>query len=550
MTTAMAVTIFSFFAIEVAVGLEEKPLQMIPAGQLFSVAVDSPGGLTVCADRLWVYSVSKASLIEIQLRTGSILGFHSLGELSLAKDRFEVTALTCRANQLLLLANEKDQRKRARIYRIKPAGSYSVLPQRGRFTDLFCRDRECIALNQKIYQSLDLESWKLIDLPPEASERRSDPESKAASAESNPFRFWQEDLTLAQPFLSRGAISDQGSMAIIDFFKAKIELLTILQDLSTKSEATSSGPRSWRPHQQWGRFGAWEGSFIAPQFISYLKGRRLIISDGKLRSLFLFTEQGNYLGMLADSSGLAISPKQLLGLASDGAKIYFSDFGTNRVAAWQVSDEAAVKPSVNILEIRQNLLRQAAGQNDKPPETCLHCHDGLFSSQVSYFAAPHKDHKVNCTFCHSAHHDSKLPHQMVKPTLNLCEFCHSDRVATATNHIWQAQKKGGTCSDCHRYHSANLHLLREQPPNLCVQCHLDKKRSHRDVARLLWHDSAKKLVFAEGRIECRTCHRTHLNWRSGNFLIERDQVRIFCALCHGEKSEVLYRTFHRKTEGQ
>lgn len=522
--------------------LEQKELQFIRAHSLFSVGVDRPSVLTVCNEKLWVYSITRSELIEVHLESGMILGFHPLAPLDLAKNHFEVTALACRWNQPLLLANSKNTNGAARIYRFLPQASYFPFPHRGRVTDLFCQDRDCIAINQKIYQSSDLESWNLVDLPLDVQARRLAPSEVSGANEVNPFRFWQEDLTLAQAFLSRGAISKWGTIAVIDLFKTKIEILSAAKG---NGDSEPGGQRLWQSESQWGKFGAWEGSFLAPQFLGYLAGKRLLVSDGKLRSLFVFSELGEYLGLLADSRGIPIRPQQLQGLAGDGRRLYLSQFADNRVSAWMVENETANLAPPKALEIRQNLLRLDSEVGEKPSEICLQCHDGVFSNQLGIFARPHRDHKASCTFCHSAHHDSQLPFQLLRPVQNLCEHCHRDRIASETNHIWQKKKRGGTCTDCHQYHSTGDHLLRQQPPNLCVECHANKFREHRSVSRLLWHESAQRLIFSEGKLECRTCHKTHINWRIGSFLVERDPVRVFCALCHGEKSDQLYRTYHK-----
>jgi len=78
-----------------------------------------------------------------------------------------------------------------------------------------------------------------------------------------------------------------------------------------------------------------------------------------------------------------------------------------------------------------------------------------------------------------------------------------------------------------------------------MECHKNQNISHREVKDLLQNERARGLSFLDGKINCLTCHQTHENWRQGGFIKDRDQVRIFCASCHGQKTDRVYKDFHK-----
>lgn len=533
MVNRFIVIIISVLAISLASiqvqALELQALRTIPAKLLFQTHIDSPSFLTDCGGWIWTFSVLQNSLYAIDSNTGaSTRSFEFPGSKTKGTD---VSALSCRGQRLFVLVNGEGNETKPQIYeflveraRLKLESLKKTLfPYRGRATDLFCNPDKCWLLQGKLWVSENLRNWrdvsppKILNIP-----------LLHSNPVINPFEDWQSTLVLAEGKYSKGAASVTGQVSLLDPFRSQV--------------VTQMGS-DWK---RWGSFGAWEGRFLAPKAILYLSKHIMAIADTKLKAIFLFNDEGQYLGLISSDEGKIFSPDYPLGLASLGSQLYLADFRANRVKALDLHDFSSKVEKPDPMNIRQNLFRRPEVLKDEASNLCLNCHDGTQSNQLFKFARGEYTHPLECAKCHDPHHQIQSLHYLNKPSEALCLSCHQNYAKPESNHVWKdRKKKGGACTDCHQAHARVPGLLLSESPQICMDCHKDKIIHHRAIENFMGIDSAKGLHFQNGKINCATCHQTHIQWRTGGFLAERDTVRIFCASCHGIKADSLYQNFHQ-----
>lgn len=511
-----------------AFSVEEKQLQSLPIKSVFEISVENPGPMTICRQSLWVFSESAQNLLKIDTNTGKVLKTFPLSDHG--KNPADVAALTCKKENLYLLLNSAPT---GRILEIAdPADDLVIakeftLPEKTRATDLFCNQDQCWLLQKASYQSKDLKNWKPISIP-------KPPELKKVNSHKHldPFEDWQAKLNLAEGSYIKGDINTKNQVALLDPFHSQV----IVNKNFTDSKS------SWL---KWGKFGAWEGSFLSPKAFLFINDQTLAIADSKLKAIFLFDIDGTYLGILTLDSKKIFSPDYPMEIAFQNNRLFVSDFRSNKVLAVDILKLTSDAKGSEELSIRQNLFRREEVLKDQPSSLCLNCHDGTITNQLYKFIKLKHHHPLECSQCHDPHHVIKKPHFLRETSQQLCQSCHKDYVNPKTNHSWDGPKKGGQCKDCHASHSNTGKILIKAQPQLCESCHQNKMFTHKSTEDISILEKAKGVHLEQGKFNCQTCHQTHINWRETHFVKEPKEVLNFCSSCHGEKSLRLYKEFHK-----
>lgn len=496
---------------------EVKPVQLLPVLKIFDAEIKSPKGLVLCQNILWTYSEKEKQVIGLSSNRGEIL--------SRSQPGFPVQDIACRQDQVLLLSAHKSKQQ---IYQLTKNqnnlswNSITTLSFHNWISRLSCRGQQCFIASKQIYHSSDLKKWTAEKIPPVTELKRA-----GSNPEKNPFEDWQSSLNIAETSYRDFAMDRKGHIAALDPFHGQIVIQTGQQ---------------WN---KWGQYGIWEGSLLNPKRIQFISDRLMVVADNGLKGLFLFTREGKYLGLLSIEKNYILSVDIVTGLDSIQGRLFVADFYKNKILALDIQSVQSLNPDSDDVQIRQNIFRQHALQQDYTAPVCLNCHDGTVINSLHVFSQTQNKHPISCIACHDQHHLSKEKHNLIKSEKLLCLSCHAQNAMPETNHIWTHGKKGGTCLDCHSSHSGNMNLLIQQPPQLCMNCHKTQNIGHREVKDLLQNERAKGMHFTEGKISCLTCHETHQNWRQGSFIRDRDQVRIFCSSCHGNKTDNLYKKFHK-----
>lgn len=524
--------------------LDSVPLRKIPAKLDFEAKVESPVHLVLCGGALWTFSVKAQSLVGIALSADHKVESYPMAEPLAGREgkaeAADVAALTCQQNRLLVLVNpsspQKGKSANAEIYDFnikngvleKLALHRYLFPLPGRVTDLFCNLDKCWALQKKLFSTENFKKWLESPLP----KIQGVPFINSRGAE-NPFEDWQATLVLAPGGYLKGTVNAAGDVALLDPFHSQV--------------VVRRGP-DW---EKWGDFGAWEGKFLSPKAIEFFGEGAVLVSDVKLKSIFVYQYTGKYLGLLSTADEPVFSPAYALGVASLGNRIYVADFQKNKVSGFEINDVESQLKKDNDLEIRQNLLRRQGMPDEAPSSLCLTCHDGSHSNQLFKFVKTPFHHPLQCTKCHDPHHTEKNKFYLKAAPQNICLSCHKDHSQLEKNHVWAATgKKGGACIDCHISHAENAKLLVKSPPQLCMDCHKGQSVSHRSVNPVLSAQQGPNLHFQDGKMSCVTCHQTHVTDRKGSFLRTPDEVQVFCASCHGVKTKKLYQDFHKLMKGK
>ncbi len=185
-------------------------------------------------------------------------------------------------------------------------------------------------------------------------------------------------------------------------------------------------------------------------------------------------------------------------------------------------------------------------------ELCSACHEEVGEQfQKNIHARLSVGDENTCEACHgpgSAHAEEGNPALIYNPPkdytatgMNLCTDCHKGR-AFASWHGFTHFETAEGCADCHRIHSEDKHLLAKQEPQLCFDCHADKRAqarmpSHHPVTEGLvgcldchsvHSGDVKYTVGDESRELCLSCHTS----LQGPFIFEHEPVNEDCGICH------------------
>ena len=505
--------------------VEEKSLRSIAAGMAFEIPIQSPSFLTLCENQLWAFSEANLDLEQFDPNTGNLKNKYPIQNLYNSGSKVDVSALTCQGNRLLVLMNGEDK---GVILEIQTEPKVQLLktfplPMKQRATDLFCNLTQCWILQERPMTTFDLKKWSEVWAPfPDEMKK------VYAHPDLNPFEDWQATLNLAKGKYTRGAIDKYGQFVLLDLFH---------------SQAIIRTGAEW---QKWGSFGAWEGSFLAPKAITFVAENTLAVADAKLKAVFLFRRDGMYLGVLSLGASQVFSPGYPLGLAVYEGRLFVSDFFSNKIFALDLRFLSSQVETAEAVTVRKNLFRREEVLKDSPSALCLNCHDGTISNQLHKYVVLKHHHPLECSQCHDPHHILKSQHYLKLPTPRLCQSCHKEYSDPKVNHLWAGAKKtGGSCMDCHRGHTNNSKILIQPVPEMCVSCHKNQVIQHKPVSDIADVNLAKSVQLENGKINCLTCHQTHINWKETHFIRDPQKILTFCSSCHGAKSPLLFKDFHK-----
>lgn len=524
MVSALLILLISINSLRLH-AVEIKPLRSIPFKLAFEISVSSPSLISVCGKSLWSFSESSQTIFEFDLKNGKLKSSFTMSQANLGNQNVDVAAITCQLNRLLVLVNSQPKGKILEFYTeqgFRLDKTYSV-PLKGRATDLFCNLYQCWILQDKPMITYDLKKWTEVwaPFPPEMKKVYAHPDL-------NPFEDWQATLNLAKGRYIRGAIDNYSQFVLLDPFHAQAIIRTGAE---------------WK---KWGGYGAWEGSFLSPKAITFIAENTLAVADVKLKAIFIFRRDGTYIGLLANTNSQIFTPDYPMGLAINEGRLFVSDFRANKISALDLIHLNAQFEKIQILTVRQNLFRRQEVLNDSPSTLCLNCHDGTVSNQLHKFVNFKHHHPLECSQCHDPHHNSKNSGYLKETPSKLCQSCHIEYKDPKTNHLWSlSNKPGGSCMDCHRSHTNNPKLLINPTPGLCNNCHKDQVISHKSVTDMMDLQNSKDIFLSDGKINCLTCHQTHVNWKESHFIKNPESTMKFCASCHGGKSTFLYKDFHK-----
>lgn len=156
-------------------------------------------------------------------------------------------------------------------------------------------------------------------------------------------------------------------------------------------------------------------------------------------------------------------------------------------------------PPFGCFAVLCSLLLLAASSVYAEEPDCAACHE-----DISKGKSIHQALSMGCTSCHSAVDASAVPHKITNKNprglsskmRELCFSCH-DKALFMKKTVHGAMALG--CTSCHNPHvSANEHLLKEEIPKLCLNCHGDRLTAKKDKNH------------APGKGEaCSSCHNPH-----------------------------------------
>jgi hypothetical protein len=106
---------------------------------------------------------------------------------------------------------------------------------------------------------------------------------------------------------------------------------------------------------------------------------------------------------------------------------------------------AAVQPAI---AQTKGQSPQVHHQKIPPGKECSSCHKKTFAEWKS---GPHGANDVQCTTCHG-----EAGSITNKPSLSVCEGCHSEQVAQLKSDPFMSEK-GKTCVTCHPPHALKPH---------------------------------------------------------------------------------------------
>ena len=185
-------------------------------------------------------------------------------------------------------------------------------------------------------------------------------------------------------------------------------------------------------------------------------------------------------------------------------------------------------------------------------ELCSACHDEVnqqFRKNIHARLAVGDEN--TCEACHgpgSKHAEEgdpaliyNAPRDYASTGKNMCTNCHRGVAYSSWHGLTHFEVAEG-CSDCHKIHSEEKHLLAKQEPQLCFDCHVRQRSqarmpSHHPVMEGLitcldchsvHSGEVKYTVGDESRELCLSCHTS----LSGPFIFEHEPVNEDCGICH------------------
>ncbi|MCC6278700.1 MAG: cytochrome c3 family protein [Oligoflexia bacterium] len=525
----LVIVIFSFLVTK-GEASEKSPIRGTTE---FELAAQSPLRITFCNNQLVSFNRSKQSL-----------DFFDLGEKTLKfqtplkiSPQERLTALSCfKSRPLAIIRNFKTKTNRL-------VGSQLVFPLNEQVLDFKCNNSICVALfPERIFELRGTKNWKEIQsIPTHRIEPAKD------KSEENPFFRWQDKLVITEGLQSRAFTMSRDRFGFVDPFSAAV----IIQ---TGSHANKIS--------QW---GVWGGRLLAPKAAAVSPMGIILVLDSSLKSIFAFTESGEYWGAM-QINGEVPSLDYPTDLLTAGSLLVVSDFRGNKIWGFRLDPFLPNAPSSG-LEFRQNFFRRDAVLKDRQLGKCMICHDGTVRDDWDHLlpltgyhhSTDKKD--VSCTSCHNPHHGAvplpgtklkkgniqEKPPFLIDSPRKLCHSCHQEQSAESTNH--PHKDSDGSCLGCHTPHKAvSPALLKKHEAGLCISCHSSRGFRHPEVSNFSDVDRAKKFKLLDGGISCTSCHSVHGRSRTEAILKPDEPLLNFCSSCHGSKSPKLFNEFHRRAK--
>lgn len=503
--------------------VEVQKARQIKTKRIFESAIIGPSHIVYCGKKLLVHAVAEKALVQLDLNTGSIISKFQLKSLAVPE---EVVSLRCFSEKIVIARNTSSEERFIDIYKIEAnnitfAQSLRA-PSRSRITDVLELNKGLWVLQDNLFSTKNFKTWQRIDVPKITQLPRLN-----ARIDLNPFDGWQDTMNIAKEVYTKGALTASGHILLLDPYHSAIALYK-----SSK----------W---VRWGTWGAWEGYLMAPKYIVSFGKDNVLIVDTGLKSVFLYSYDGKYLGVLSDSKEDLLSPQYATGIEVVNRRIFISDFKASKVLAVDIDQVNPEEFNPAPLSIRKNLFRRPEVINSIEATLCLNCHDGTHSNQLFKFLETPLHHPLACAKCHEPHHTNKDIRFLQKPQNQLCISCHEKFSIKEKNHAALKNEKGFRCTDCHQSHSVHDKLLKVPKENLCLTCHEKQKFQHRSAEPIKETHRAQGIELNANDLTCATCHQTHHTERKSKFVRSDEDVTKFCASCHGQKTTVLYKDFHK-----
>jgi DmsE family decaheme c-type cytochrome len=176
-----------------------------------------------------------------------------------------------------------------------------------------------------------------------------------------------------------------------------------------------------------------------------------------------------------------------------------------------------------------------AADDDAASAVCGDCHEDVAAAFATTGHGLDARGGPSCVTCHSdgpQHAEEGEPAKATVPSgqalVDLCRSCHGRTIDRGLVGIAAHRAPLVDCGTCHDAHPAGIDqraMLREQPAELCADCHpvqvreLDRPYGHR-VGR--------------GGLECISCHDPHAG-RGGHSLARDTAGEVACLSCHADK---------------
>jgi predicted CXXCH cytochrome family protein len=107
-------------------------------------------------------------------------------------------------------------------------------------------------------------------------------------------------------------------------------------------------------------------------------------------------------------------------------------------------------------------------------DTCLSCHSdvrkSMFQRSTHLFRNEDRESKMSCSTCHEPH--GSIGEKMMR-TASINDTCYSCHTELRGPFLFEHAPVKENCASCHKPHgSNNINLLKQRPPMLCQQCHM------------------------------------------------------------------------------
>jgi predicted CXXCH cytochrome family protein len=139
-----------------------------------------------------------------------------------------------------------------------------------------------------------------------------------------------------------------------------------------------------------------------------------------------------------------------------------------------------------------------------------------------------------CTGCHNVHGSAAIA-LLQAPPPELCNECHEDKRLNEYGERWLIEHPpvaGGGCLDCHAAHGGNDQpVLMKGTIEVCSECHSEPHVNH-----LSFDGESKKVAIPgdfpikpDGSFVCTGCHRAH---GAAEKSLWKGTQATFCTICH------------------